>query len=174
MKNRSAIVASIVGVVLLALIAVFAFSGDHESKDTNQLVGRPVPTIDTLDTEGRPFRTADYRGRFLLVNFFGTWCPPCIAEHPELVRFAETHDRLGDASVVSIAYQDTPEKVAQFFADNGGDWAVLNAEDTRLVVEFGVVAMPESYLVAPDGTVLHKFVGNLTAAQVEAEMEKYA
>lgn len=174
MKNRAAIIAAIVGVVLVGLIGVFALSGTHESKDTNQLIGKPVPAIDTVDSEGRPFRTSDYLGQFLLVNFFGTWCPPCIAEHPELVKFSQKHSKLGDASIVSVAYQDTPEAVSSFFDTNGGDWAVVSADETRLVVEFGVVALPETYLVDPDGVVVHKFVGNLTAAEVEAVMAEYS
>lgn len=172
MKNRPALISAIVGVVVVGLIAVFALSGDGDGGDTNKLIGKPVPTIDTVDTRGRPFRTSDYRGRFLLVNFFGTWCIPCRVEHPELVKFANKYARTGEAGLVSVAYQDSPEAIDAFFAEQGGDWAVVNPEDSSVIVEFGIVKLPESYLVDPDGTVVHKFVGGVTLEAIEEQMAK--
>lgn len=172
MKNRPAIIASIMGVVMISLIALFVVS-DGGPDDTNQLVGKPVPVIDTVDTEGRPFRTSDYRGRFLVVNFFATWCPPCKVEHPQLVSFSEAHERLGDASVVSVAFDESADKVREFFDEEGGDWPVLSNESGSLSTRFAVIALPESYLVAPDGTVIHKFIGGVTRSDIERKMEEY-
>ena len=173
MKNRSAVIAGIVGVVLVALIALFITAGSNSDPlavDTNQLIDKPAPDINGTDTEGRPFRLQDYRGRWLLVNFFATWCTPCIAEHPELVAFSEAHQRIGDASVVSVAFQDDPADVADFFDQRGGDWAVVADGEAGISLDYAVVALPESYLVDPDGTVVHKFIGGVTKSAIEAEM----
>lgn len=177
MKHRSAVVAGIVGVVAIALIVLFLtadIDGDPLDIDTNQLVGKPAPAIDATDTAGRPFAVDDYRGRWLLVNFFAHWCGPCIKEHPELVAFSEEHSRLGDASVVSVAYNDTPDEVKAFFDENGGDWAVIADSDSDFSIDYAVVGLPESYLVNPEGIIVHKFVGGITKAEVEAEMERNA
>ena len=175
MKHRSAWIAAVVGVGAIALIILFVTAGsesDPLSVDTNQLVGKRAPTIDAKDTQGRPFRVDDYRGRWLLVNFFATWCTPCLAEHPELVAFSEAHARIGDASVVSVAYNDTPAKVRKFFADNGGDWAVIADDKSDYSIDYAVVGLPESYLIDPEGVVVHKFTGGITAREVEAEMAR--
>ena len=107
-----------------------------------------------------------------VTNFFATWCTPCIAEHPELVAFSDAHAKSGDASVVSVAYNDTPEKVVQFFAERGGDWAVIADDRSDFSIEYAVVGLPESYLVDPEGTVVHKFVGGVRKAEIEREMAR--
>lgn len=173
MTRRAPVIAGIVGVVMVALIVLFVTAGgasDPLANDTNQLVGKPAPDIEATDTEGRAFRIGDYRGRWLLVNFFATWCAPCIKEHPELVSFAEAHSRLGDASVVSVAYNDEPSAVQSFFDERGGDWAVIADTENDFSIDYAVVGLPESYLVDPDGTVVHKFVGGITRAEVEQVM----
>lgn len=175
MTRRAPLISAIVGVVLVALIALFVTAGsesDPLAVDTNQIVGKPAPAITAVDTEGREFRTGDYLGRWLLVNFFATWCPPCKVEHPELVAFSEAHAATGDAAVVSIAWKDTTEKVRDFFDANGGDWAVVADGESDFAIEYAVVGLPESYLVDPDGIVVHKFVGGVTQREVEAEMAR--
>ncbi len=175
MKGKVAPIAAIVGVVVIALIVLFVTSGtdsDPLTTDTTQLVGKPAPAIDAKDTEGRPFRISDYQGRFLLVNFFATWCTPCIAEHPQLVAFSQKHARTGDAAIVSVAYNDEPKAVSDFFAKNGGDWAVINDAKSDFSVDYAVIGLPESYLVDPEGTVVHKFTGGVTVADIEREMKK--
>ena len=177
MKHRAALIAGIVGVVAVALIVLFVTSDidkDPLEIDTNQLVGRRAPAIDALDTEGRSFRVSDYQGRWLLVNFFATWCTPCIVEHPQLKAFAEAHSRTGDASVVSVAFNDEPAKVKEFFQQHGGDWAVIADEKSDFSIDYAVVGLPESYLVNPEGIVVHKFVGGITKSEVEAEMASAA
>ena len=175
MKNRPAVIASIVGIVMAALIAVFVIASvrDDEATDTNSIVGREMPELQATDLQGRPFRSDDYLGQFLLVNFFATWCPPCVAEHPELKLFSERHGQSGDAAVVSIAYDEPAPTVQQFFNDHGGEFPVLVGLGVDINVQFGVIGLPESYLVAPDGIVIKKFIGGITAAQVEAEMQRW-
>jgi cytochrome c biogenesis protein CcmG/thiol:disulfide interchange protein DsbE len=108
----------------------------------------------------------------VVVNFFATTCVPCVVEHPELVAFNDEYAPLGEASVVSIAFSDTSQNVRDFFAENGGDWAVL-AEDTgRHAISYGVAAVPETYLVAPTGIITSKFIGGVTKADIEAEIAR--
>lgn len=166
--RRVAIVAAGVGLAGVALVALLAVGdqSDPLATDTNRIVGQPAPKIRATDSEGRPFDLDDYRGRWVLLNFFATWCVPCIQEHPELVAFDEAGRKEGNAAVVSVAYNDTAEAVQEFFDTRGGDWAVI-ADEGDVSLDYAVVGLPESYLISPDGVVVEKFIGGVTRADIE-------
>ena len=122
--HRSALIAGVVGIALAALIALFAFSPKGETDDQNRgspLEGKLAPALAGTDIEGQPFDLDRYRGQWVLVNYFATWCPPCVAEHPELVSLSE--DGSAPVQLVSVAFDDTADNVKQFFSDSGGDVA---------------------------------------------------
>lgn len=158
-------------VVVAALVVLLAFSDSGTDRSNRAaLVGQVAPPISGVDVDGEPFDLDDLRGRWVVVNFFATWCPPCIVEHPELVAFSERHAD-GDAVVVSIAFDDSADAVARFFATEGGDWPVLARDTGRFAIDYGVVRVPESYLVDPFGVVQAKFTGGVTLAGLEETID---
>lgn len=152
------------GVVVLALVLLLAFADPKGgARGSTQLVGQVAPPVVATDMNGRPFDLDDLRGRWVVVNFFATWCPPCVVEHPELVAFAEQGAASGEAAVVSIAFDDNARRVEEFFRDHGGEWPVITGDTGGFAIDYGVVAVPESYLVDPFGIVRAKFTGGVTA-----------
>ena len=164
-------IAGAVLVVLAAFIGVLATGGDDDGVRST-LIGRPAPGITGETIEDATYDLADHRGEFVVVNYFATWCVPCIREHPELVEFEERHRETGDASVVSVVFDSRPQQVREFFAEYGGDWPVVLDPDGRTALEYGVTGVPESYLVAPDGTVLLKIEGGVTAEALDDLLEQ--
>ncbi len=163
-----AVVALTVGVVVALLVVLLATREPGSDRTTDSpLLGQLAPAIEGETVDGEPFDLDDLQGRFVLVNFFATWCVPCIQEHPELVSFAERHAAAGDAEVVSVVFGDEPEAVQVFFDENGGDWPVVANDDGRIALEYAVAGVPESYLVAPDGTVIYKIVGGVTSTGLD-------
>lgn len=161
-------VAAAVGVVLVVFIGVLATRKPAEERDAQSpLVGKVVPALSGTTLDGGRFDIDTQKGRYVLVNFFASWCIPCQVEHPELVRFAERHEAAGDAAVVSVSFQDSEEKIREFFAAKGGSWPVIAGQNSA-ALDFGVAALPESFLVDPSGTVVVKFVGGVTADEVDA------
>jgi len=171
-RPRTALIVSAsVGVVMAALLVLLAVSPDDPDRPTGSvLIGKVAPPFDAVDTKGRKVDVADYRGRWLLVNFFATWCIPCKVEQPELIAWARTHEVAGDASLVSIAFDDGPEAVVAFFDANGGNWPVVPDENASIAQDYGVVKLPESYLISPEGIVVKKFEGGVTAPGIDAVM----
>jgi cytochrome c biogenesis protein CcmG/thiol:disulfide interchange protein DsbE len=163
-----------VAIVLVLFIGLLATRSPSEDRfGPNPLVGRAVPAIDATTLDGSTLDIDSLRGKWVVVNFFATWCTPCIVEHPELVRFSEEHAADGKAQVVSIAYDTEPQALRDFFASKGGDWPVVVSDDARLALEFGVTGVPESFLVSPGGQVVAHFTG-VTAEglnQVIADLE---
>jgi cytochrome c biogenesis protein CcmG/thiol:disulfide interchange protein DsbE len=164
-------IAGAVLVVLAAFIGVLATGGDDDGVQS-RLIGLPAPGIEGGTIEGDSYDLAEHRGEYVVVNFFATWCVPCIREHPELVEFERRHREAGDASVVSVVFDSRPEQVREFFAENGGEWPVVLDPEGRTSLEYGVARVPESYLLAPDGTVLVKIEGGVTAAALDELLEQ--
>jgi len=162
---RGAVLA--IGALAVALVVVLAVS----ERDRR---GPPVPDFapefsgGTL--EGDSFAMAAQRGRWVVVNFFSTWCVQCVVEHPELAAFYDRYRGDPDVRLVSVVFQDDVDDVAGFFADHGGDWPVLVTNTGRISIDFGVTAVPETYLVDPLGRVAAKFTGGVTLAGLENQL----
>jgi cytochrome c biogenesis protein CcmG/thiol:disulfide interchange protein DsbE len=150
-----------VGVVVAAFVVILATR--PQASDVvapSPLVDRPAPEVEGPGLGGETVRLSDLRGRWVVVNFFATWCVPCLREHPELVRFSDRHPP-EDVQVLAVVYDDQPEDVARFFRERGGEWPVV--DDVGAKVDFGVRGVPESFLVDPDGIVRTRLVGGVTA-----------
>lgn len=168
---RARWVAVAVGVIVAGLIVLLATSpGGSDRTAPSPVVGKLAPPIEAQTTSGEQFSLDALRGQWTLVNFFATWCAPCRVEHPELVALA---DARGDSSIVSVSFNDQPAAVQRFFDDNGGGWPVIAEGNGRIALDYGVIKLPESYLIAPDGRVAAKFNGGVRAAQVQAVIDDF-
>jgi len=168
------VVAAVVGVVVAVLIGVLATRPASVERVTQSpLLGKLSPAVTGETLTGESFDLAEQRGRWVVVNFFATWCTPCLAEHPELAAFEASHASTGDASIVSVLFDDKPANARVVFEERGGTWPVVIDPDGAISVSFGVARVPESFLVAPDGTVVQRLVGGVTAAQLDALLQQY-
>lgn len=160
--------------VAMVLLIVLLASGDPASEraQNSTAIGQVTPLIEGEDLDGQWFSIDDHLGKWVVVNFFSTTCVPCIVEHPELVAFAQRRAVTGDAIVVSVAFDDSAANVREFFLENGGNWPVITGDTGSVAVDFGVTAVPESYLVAPTGIVVDKLIGGVTADQIDARIER--
>jgi cytochrome c biogenesis protein CcmG, thiol:disulfide interchange protein DsbE len=168
-KRTVMVISLVVGIVLVGFVALLAVSsGGGDDEATSALLGKAAPPVAGTTLDGESFDVDDLRGRWVLVNFFADWCPPCIEEHPELVAFDEDHAAAGDVEVVSVAFQNDADDVRSFFDENGGEWPVLVEDMDGVAVNWGVTALPETFLVSPQGIVVHKFTGGVTQADLES------
>lgn len=152
------------GVVVLLLIVLLATREPASDRQVDSpLLGRTAPRIEGTTIEGRDFDSATYDGRWLVVNFFATWCVPCVQEHPELVAFQQAQREAGQANVISVVFDDDEASAQRFFDRNGGDWPVVLAASS-VIADWGVRGVPESFVVDPSGTVRYKLIGGVTAA----------
>jgi cytochrome c biogenesis protein CcmG/thiol:disulfide interchange protein DsbE len=168
-RGRTALAAAVVIAIVVGLFVVVLATREPSTdrKVDSPLIGLPAPGISGGTLQDRTFDLDRSRGRWVLVNFFATWCVPCRNEHPELVAFQREHAQAGDADVVSVIYDDEPGAAAAFFDEAGGAWPVVLDPDGRLALDYGVAQVPESYLIAPDGTVVAKVIGGVTATGLD-------
>ena len=155
-------IALTLAILVAGLLTVLATRPSAQSVAAKSpLLGQPAPEVTARTIDGTTARLATYRGRWVLVNFFATWCVPCRQEHPDLVAFEKRHRAIGDAAVVGVVYDDTPSAVARFRGELGGDWPMLVDERGRIALEFGVRGIPESFLISPSGVVTSRIVGGV-------------
>jgi cytochrome c biogenesis protein CcmG/thiol:disulfide interchange protein DsbE len=163
-KSRVALISAVVLAVVLGALVFVLFNAEPATtrRASSPLLGKLAP-----DLVGDDYDLVDSAGQWVLVNFFATWCTPCIQEHDDLLAFSRSHAIAGDAVVVSVVFSDDPDDVQAFFEENGGDWPLVLDEDGRIATDWGVARVPESYLVAPDGQVRAKIVGGIEVDRLE-------
>lgn len=174
------ILAGTMVVGLLALLAYALFAPESARVDSGQTVTEsgiivyddPEPAFDFALTtfDGSEFRLADYRGQTVVLNFWASWCEPCINEMPMLNQAAAEY---ADSNVVFVGVNvwDTHESATEFL--DMVNVSYVNVEDensTSLPVEFGVTAVPETYVVDSEGNVATSFVGEFTDTQQIRDM----
>jgi cytochrome c biogenesis protein CcmG, thiol:disulfide interchange protein DsbE len=156
-------------VAAAGLVAVLASRpAAQDTLAASPLVGKPAPEITGTAFNGSPYRLSAQRGRFVLVNFFAGWCVPCRSEEPELVQLAFEHRAAGNLSIVAVAFDEPGSDAASFLRSSGAVWPGLPDASGQIALDYGVRGPPESFLVAPDGRVVAKVEGGVTAAGVDA------
>lgn len=166
--RRALWIAVAVAVPMALLVGVLATREPSATRAVRSpLVGRTAPPISAETVDGAQASLADLRGRWVLVNFFATWCVPCRQEHDDLIRFSEAHAGPGDASVLGVVYSDSPQAVREFRQREGGDWPMLVDPKGRIALDYGVAGVPESFLIDPDGTVVAKLLGGVRTVDLE-------
>jgi peroxiredoxin len=144
------------------------------TKISNWIAGLSVQAADfsVQDMQGKTHRLADYRGHWVLVNFWATWCPPCLNEIPELNRL---HDAHKDMVVLGVAMQSgTKVKVAEFVAAHHMRYpVVMGSREMADQIRFAagltesIEGLPTSYLFGPKGELVYDQAGELKRDTLE-------
>ncbi|ETW14500.1 thiol:disulfide interchange protein cycY [Roseivivax marinus] len=154
--------------VIFAAFAALAYIGMYR-EDPQGLpstrVGNPAPAITPEGLEGYPTvgqeMLAD--GDVTLVNFWASWCPPCRAEHPQLLEYAEQ-----GIDIVGVNFKDQSNAALTYLREEESPFSAVAFDPRgRTAIEWGVTAPPETFIVDGEGTVLFRFQGPLVGSDFE-------
>ena len=153
---------------LSKILVVLALSGiGYLIVSKTGLIDKIAPAFDLAGLHGEGVARDALKGGPVLINFFASWCVPCRVEHPLLMRLAEQEH----VAIYGIDYKDKPEDATKLLAQFGDPYRRVGLDqDGRVGLDFGVYGVPETYVLDGAGKIRKRFVGPLTAAQVDNDL----
>lgn len=151
---------------LLRLCAAFGLAAFLAAAATAaaEMPKQPALKVTTLD--GGTFDLAAERGKWVIVNFWATWCSPCIKEMPDISEFVAGRK---DVAAIGLAYEDTDKAEVEAFAkEHPVKYPLALVDVYKPPADFDTPrGLPTTYLIAPDGSVAKKFTGPITATELD-------
>jgi thiol-disulfide isomerase/thioredoxin len=160
----------LVGVGLAVLASIPLLRGPPSGTDSS-LVGRPAPSIDASDLDGRSWTLADGSGRLTWVNFWATSCEPCRTEMPAMQRIAEEYP--DELLVLGVNWGEEREAVAGFVQRYGVTYPILLDPTLETYYRWaGTDGLPRHYFIGAEGTVVREVIGPLDPARMVAILDE--
>ncbi len=162
--------------VVMAGLFAFALRSGDPSRLPSALIGKPAPAIsltalDGLTDGGQPvpgFATTDLgKGEVTVVNFWASWCAPCVDEHPMLMALKAATD----VKLYGVNYKDQGATARRFLGRYGNPFTGVGVDaNGRAAIEWGVTGMPETFIVNGKGEIVYKHVGPISAQALETKI----
>ena len=133
--------------------------------------GAKFPDFSEKDLEGKPLSVGNYKGKVVLVDFWATWCPPCRAELPNVIKTYEAHHKAG-FEIIGISLDQDKAKLTSYIKDKNMTWAQYfdgKGWQNKLSQKYGVESIPATYLIGRDGTIIGR---DLRGEELEAAVAK--
>ena len=145
------------------VVAIVLWRGLYLDPKTlpSMLIDKPMPSFELISVDGKQVSNADLPLQIFLLNVWGSYCLPCLIEHPTLMRLTEA----GDIPVVGVNYRDQQDLAIDWLEENGNpfSFSILD-ESGRFGIDLGVYGAPETYLVDENGVIRFRHVSVLDEA----------
>lgn len=157
--SRTTLLVAAIGVV--AAISIRSTIADTPSSAT------PAPSWTLTDLDGNTVNSAQFEGKTVVVDFWATWCGPCRMEIPGYIALQKKYADKGLVVIGVSLDQQGPGVVKRFVSENGINYPIVMGDETIVDAFGGVDGIPTTFIIGPDGTIRHKKVGAMHAAQFE-------
>lgn len=163
----------LIGVLVLAIVGLgiyyYQLENNKEDKLSEQLkvgtgISQVAPDFTLTNLAGEQVSLSDYRGKYVVLNFWATWCPPCRKEIPDLNAFYE--ENKDDFVVLAVDLGESKQKVQQFISYGGYTFPVLLDKDRKIGSRYNVSVIPTSYFIGPQGKIKYIKKGAVSKAEL--------
>ena len=162
----------LVAAALLPLLLLGAWGALVLSRDAGPAgasIGSEAPDFALADLDGNPIRLSELRGSPVIVNFWASWCGPCVDEFPLLDEASRSHARDGLA-VIGIVFRDNSEAARAFMQRMGAAWPAAMDPGEAIAERYGIYGPPETFFIDRDGIVTARQVGPLGRTDLERHL----
>ena len=131
---------------------------EAEKVSAGLTVGAAFPDFKEKDTAGKPLSIANYKGKVVLIDFWATWCGPCVAELPNVLQAYEKHHAAG-FEIIGISLDSDRSKLDKFVKEKNMPWQQFfdgNGWENKLAQQYGVNSIPATYLLDREGKIIGK------------------
>ena len=159
-------------IVALAVTLAFVIGNDpYADSQRSHLVGRAAPNFDLPTLDGGRTSLDELAGRAVIVNFWNSWCVPCIQEHPALVEFYRLHATDPKFAMIGIVRDDTRTAIERYVRSKRVPYTVAFDPGSRAALAFGTRGQPETYAISPGGRIVSARWGPSSVADLETMLQ---
>jgi len=145
--------------IVLLLMITGAFAEDEEDKGSLTNVGQPAPVFSVISIEGVQFDIEQLRGNIVLINFFATWCRPCMVEMPELEKQIWQRFKGEDFVVLAIGREHTNKELKKFKRRKRYSFPIVPDPKRKVYSLFAEKYIPRNYLINKQGKIIYQSIG---------------
>lgn len=161
--------------LIFIVLGILAYSPAATTVSSpSPLLGKTAPNFGGVGiVGGKDLTLSQYRGKFVVLNFFASWCNPCFQESPALVSFAYEHHSDNIVKILGVVFSDSSKNAANFLKSVGATWNAINDTTGSIAIRYGVSEPPETFLISPTGIILVKFIGPVTLNGLNSAIKRY-
>jgi len=151
-------------------LSIFLLQGKDPNKPPSALLNKSLPNfkISNIYDGSQSISNQNLEKKFILINFFASWCAPCKAEHPLFFNLKKQYPNL---FLLGVNYKDKRNNAIKFLNQDGDPYDYVGVDNEgSLGLEFGVFGLPETFLVNSEGKIIYKHLGPLTKKIISDEI----
>lgn len=131
--------------------------------------GSPAPDFELTTLDGDTVKLSDYKGKKVILNFWASWCPPCVAEMPHMQQFYEDNKE-NDIEIVAVNLTSLDKgmsEINKFVDENNLSFTIPLDKDGTIGIQYETFSIPTSYIIDSNGIIIKKIVGPMNEAMME-------